>query len=140
MMNCVSIIRGQRINLSDLIADVREFELDINLKASKTIIDTACFRLDIQRELSNENYMVFYNQIRTPCGGITLNFFDDNRANYTLLMQKLPPSIHRLVITASIDGSGSMSQLTDSYIKFSVKGKKQHVGILKAPSSRKNAF
>ena len=122
MTNIVNILRGQRLNLTDLISDISEFQLSITANTSGLLIDYSCFGLDINRELSNESYMTFFNQPRTPCGGVILNTSTEKNSNITINLQKLPPTIHRLVIAATVDGNGTMSQLTSGEIRFILNG------------------
>jgi hypothetical protein len=67
MINIVNILRGQRLNLTDFISDISEFQLSITANTSGLLIDYSCFGLDINRELSSESYMTF--GLRRGAGG-----------------------------------------------------------------------
>jgi stress response protein SCP2/tellurite resistance protein len=68
--------------------------------------------LDADSKLADDRYMTFYNQPITPCGAVQFKCPANNTATFHVDLEKLPVSIERLVIAASIDGDGTMSQLT----------------------------
>ena len=55
--------------------------------------------------------MSFFNQPVTPCSAVRFGSSTNNTAVFLIDLQKLPIHIDRLVITAAIDGDGTMSQL-----------------------------
>lgn len=120
----MQLIRGQKIKLHDLapsLATVPTFELNIALPATPTL-DAAVFGLDAQGKLSNEAYMVFYNQPQSPCGGIYLSHNSTQQANFSFDLARLPASIVRLVLTLTIDGSQVMAQLPPTPITLRQHG------------------
>jgi tellurite resistance protein TerA len=36
------------------------------------VVDISCFGLDAAQKLSDERYMTFFNQPKTPCGGVAI--------------------------------------------------------------------
>ena len=113
---------GQRLKLTDIIPNNSEFQLGIACNGSGLAIDFSCFGLDVNGKLSDDRYMIFFNQSSTPCGGVSLNTPVGDNAGFTIALQKLPDAISRLIVTAAIDGNGTMSQLTSSDIRFLVRG------------------
>jgi tellurite resistance protein TerA len=106
----MEFVKGQKAKLSDLGAGSKiEIGIDI-APGSGQSIDVSCFGLDEAGKLSDERYMIFYNQRLSPCGGIeqcgSRNGFRDF---FTIDFQKLATTIRRLVFTATIDGTGNMS-------------------------------
>lgn len=63
----MEIARGQRVKLQDLGLGSRSFVFEISL-GKGIALDCACFALDAQRRLSDDRYMVFFNQPVTLCG------------------------------------------------------------------------
>jgi stress response protein SCP2 len=107
---------GQRSPLNSFLSS-DAFELTIGIQApAGMVIDFACFGLDSTGKLSDDRYMTFFNQPETPCGGVRLTA--DNAFDLT----KLPDTIDRLTITASIDGDGRMSQINASDFTFKQGG------------------
>ncbi len=77
--------------------------LAVNIQSPRTI-DLACFGVDAQGKLSDDRYMIFFNQPESPCASVKLLGVGEFQLNLT----GLPASIDRLVFTAAIDGAGSM--------------------------------
>ena len=116
----MQIQRGQRGKL--------EGQFDINMPVTITmqtigsaVYDYCCFGIDAADQLSDDRYMVFYNQPRTPKSEIT-HFIDDSRAVYHANLTQLPDSIQKLVFTVSIDGNGTMGQISQFEVAISQEG------------------
>ena len=67
----LNLIRGQKIKLNDLLQGQNAFYIQIQYQAS-FILDLASFGLDAQYKSSDERYMTFYNQPKTPCQAVQL--------------------------------------------------------------------
>lgn len=106
----MNLLRGQRLKLSDLISHSLPFTIQVIVNAPTLCIDFSCFGLDADNKLSDERYMSFFNQPETPCASVRFDY-STNAAVFAIDLQKLPAHIERLVITAAIDGNGTMSQL-----------------------------
>lgn len=96
------ISQGQRLPLSSVLQG-EALTLTMQIK-SPHVIDFVCFGVDSQGKLSDDRYMVFFNQPVTPCNAIKL----ENADQFEINLAVLPPSIDRMVFTASIDGVGTM--------------------------------
>ncbi|WP_252090800.1 VWA domain-containing protein [Pseudomonas sp. MWU13-3659] len=109
----MQINQGQRLPLSNLIqGQALSFSLNI---ASPHTVDCACFGLDAQGKLSDDRYMVFFNQPASPCASVRQAM----PGEFALDLARLPASIERLVFTAAIDGHGAMRDLQAS--TFTIK-------------------
>lgn len=73
-------------------------------------VDLSCFGLDAQGQLSDDRYMVFYNQRSAP-GDVVRMSEHAGHSRFALDLAGLPASIAKLVFTATIDGDGTMAQL-----------------------------
>ncbi len=107
----MDMIRGQKIKISEITSGV--FQIQVQLVATMAI-DVSCFGVDAQQKLSDERYMIFFNQPNSPCGGVKLV---NNQANQTIFeidLSKIPLTIDKLVFAAAIDGQGTMAQLQNS--------------------------
>ncbi|MFJ2684585.1 VWA domain-containing protein [Pseudomonas sp. NPDC087342] len=109
----MQISQGQRLPLSSLMPG-SQLTLSINVQ-SPHVLDFVCFGIDAQGKLSDDRYMVFFNQPTTPCNGVSMS----NGGDFTLDLSKLPTTIDRLVFTTSIDGTGAMRDIQAS--SFSIK-------------------
>ncbi len=61
----LNLIQGQRLPLAS-ITSAATFAVNFDLPGALTL-DLACFGLDAQGKLSDDRYMVFFNQPQTPC-------------------------------------------------------------------------
>lgn len=105
-------LRGQKGKLAD-IGCTGAFRVILNIAAPGISVDIACFGLDAGGQLSDDRYMVFYNQKTSPNAAIALEN-NGNTSIFSTDISRLPDSIHKLVFVASIDGDGSMSRLGSS--------------------------
>jgi stress response protein SCP2 len=117
----MNIFKGQRIALASLFennAQADRFQVGLSISGSKEAIDFACFGLDSQQKLSDDAYMTFFNQPKTPCGAVELSTPVGDTLGFSCQLAKLPAKIDKLAFTAAIDGSTSMGQIKDGYLRF----------------------
>lgn len=104
------IVRGHRSKLSDLgCSSTLSTELML-APAAGSSIDVACFGVDADGKLSDDRYMVFFNQMASPGNAIVLSSAG-HASTFALRLDDLPLTIERLVFAASLDGAGSMRGL-----------------------------
>ena len=115
------IQRGFRGKIDDYFDSSNEITVAISV-AGGGEYDSCCFGVDTDDKLSDESYMVFFNQTASPKREIVLNGAGANTV-YTVCLSKLPNHIHKLVFTASIDGDGVMSQVQKLAVGLSQGGK-----------------
>lgn len=106
----MQLIRGQKLKLSDVLNNPLSFSL-ATTPPSNLNLDIAMFGLDSEGKLSDEAYMIFYNQPQSPCGSLTLTQNDSQIVSFDVNLATLPPQIERLVLTLTIDGHQTMAQL-----------------------------
>nr|WP_315219750.1 TerD family protein [uncultured Duganella sp.] len=105
--------RGQKSKLDDLGCG-QSFNVDVELKIGGTSADVSCFGLDASERLSDDRYMVFYNQLASPGDAVKLTISGD-RSSFAVNLAALPESISKLVFTAAID-SGAMRSLSQGSV------------------------
>jgi tellurite resistance protein TerA len=108
--------RGQKGKLADL-GCTGPFAITLTLEASGMDIDVSCFGLDAGGQLSDDRFMVFFNQKSCPGGGVTLEL-GSNTSTFNTDVSRLPETIHKLVLTAAINGAGTMRQLGASSLRL----------------------
>ncbi|MDK1670697.1 VWA domain-containing protein [Moraxella osloensis] len=113
----MQLIRGQKLKLSDVLNPQQNFSLEVETLAGLTL-DIALFGLNHQAKLSDEAYMIFYNQPQSPCSSIKLTQNSSNQVYFDVNLRTLPNSIEKLVLTITIDGNQVMSQLPLTPIKI----------------------
>ncbi|RMP11671.1 Tellurium resistance protein [Pseudomonas syringae pv. delphinii] len=113
----MQITQGQRIPLSTLIQG-NDLTLSIVIKSAH-VIDYVCFGVDANGKLSDDRYMIFFNQPASPCNSVR----QANGGDFQLALDSLPASIDRLVFAASIDGAGIMSDIQASHFGIQHQGR-----------------
>jgi stress response protein SCP2 len=104
----MQISPGQRLPLSKILQG-QSLTLSIKIQ-SPHVIDFVCFGVNAQGKLSDDRYMVFFNQPTTPCSSIKMA----SGGQFDINLAFLPASIDRMVFTASIDGGGEMKDIQSS--------------------------
>jgi tellurite resistance protein TerA len=109
--------RGQKGKLADLGCN-SPFTVGLELDAAGMSVDVSCFGVDASDKLSDERYMVFYNQLASPADAIKLDL-GAGKARFAVNLDALPASICKLVFVAAIDGNGTMRALGASSLTLS---------------------
>ena len=104
-------IRGQRAKLSQLAPATTRWTLEVRVQSALPVFDFVCFGIDSNGQLSDDRFMVFFNQKSAPDNAIQLSELADKSATFAFDLDKLPASIARLVFTISVDGAGTMREL-----------------------------
>jgi tellurite resistance protein TerA len=108
--------RGQKGKLADLGVG-SSFAVDLDIQASGFAVDVSCFGLDSADKLSDDRYMVFYNQLASPGDAVRLDLRAGG-ARFNVNLDALPSSIARLVFVAAIDGAQTMRALGASSLSL----------------------
>ena len=85
------MIKGWKDKLENYVNLNEGIIVDMKVRGN-AVYDFCCFGVDAQSKLSDDRYMVFYNQKRTPQG-------------------EIPAYINRLIFTVSIDGTQTMGEM-----------------------------
>ena len=107
----MELTRGFRDKLDKYINTSESFRVELKIDGSATY-DFSCFGVDSENKLSDERYMIFYNQTSSPEGAITYD------GAFNIDLSKLPYSINKLVFTASIDGQGTMGEIASHTVNI----------------------
>lgn len=106
------LTKGQRFPVAS-VAPSGKFSVSIDITAQSTI-DLACFGVDAQGKLSDERYMIYFNQPNSPCSSVCLA----TPNSFQVDLHNIPATIDKLVFTAAIDGVGTMNSIQLSSFKF----------------------
>lgn len=112
--------RGQRDKLGKYVNLASGITIDLSI-AGPSVYDYCCFGVDGAGKLSDDRYMIFYNQTMSPGGEIRYTA-SGNSARFEVNLSMLPPSVCKLVFTASIDGTGVMSGISRHTFTLSQNG------------------
>ena len=108
--------RGQKGKIADLGCQ-SPFPVVLDVNAAGMSIDLSCFGLDSADKLSDERFMVFYNQLAAPGDAVKLDL-GSGKARFAVNLDALPQTIVKLVFVAAIDGNGSMRTLGASKLSL----------------------
>jgi len=119
----MQFVRGQRAKLSQLSNRTKRFNAEIVLQSVQVpVFDFVCFGIDAHGQLSDDRYMVFFNQKQAPGDAVTLEELQDKNAKFTFDLDAVPPEITRLVFTVSVDGTGIMASLNSGLFSLKEEG------------------
>ena len=106
----MEVTRGMRNSLENLFNLNQEIKVKMQITGSATY-DYVCFGVDSENKLSDDRYMIFYNQTESPKKEIKYNKIISG-AEFSIKLNELPNNIKKLVFTASIDGKGQMGEIS----------------------------
>lgn len=114
--------RGHKAKVSDLTAGT-DLYVGVQISGPGLAFDISCFGLDVNEQLSDDRYFVFFNQPKSPEESIQqLGAQSGDTESFRVTLDRVPASIHKLSFTATIDGAGQMSQVGPGYIRIVAGG------------------
>lgn len=112
--------RGMRGKIYERFGTDAPLEIKMSTRGS-AVYDYCCFGVDENDILSDDRYMVFYNQTSSPSDEITYRP-EESGAVFTVSPEKLPDSVRKVVFTVSIDGEGSMGEISGFEVSIGQTG------------------
>ena len=109
------MVRGWKDKLEKYVDLNENFFVDMKIRGNAEY-DFCCFGVDSEGKLSDDRYMVFYNQKTTPQKEISITELPDG-VRYTLKLSAIPDYINKLVFTVSIDGTQTMGEMENFITK-----------------------
>lgn len=116
----LQLVRGFRGKLDDILDSGRPFTVTMTTSGN-AVYDTCCFGVDSKEKLSDDRYMIFYNQSVAPENAVSMVSRGKDFL-YTVDLPKLPADIVKLVFTVSIDGRGTMGEISEHRVSVSQDG------------------
>ena len=116
------MVKGWKDKLENHVNLNENIFVDMKVKGNAEY-DFCCFGVDRNGKLSDDRYMIFYNQKMSPNGEISVEDIPDG-ARYTLKLSAVPDFINRLVFTVSIDGNKTMGEMNSLETKVYQSGAK----------------
>ncbi|MEU5277174.1 TerD family protein [Streptomyces asoensis] len=114
--------RGHKARISDLTAGT-DLYVGVQITAPGLTFDISCFGLDADERLSDDRYFVFFNQPKSPEESIQLlGAQAGDTESFRVTLDRIPPQIHKLSFTATLDGAGQMSQINPGYLRIVAGG------------------
>jgi stress response protein SCP2 len=117
-------VRGQKSKLSDLTSS-NIFQVGITISGSASqVFDVSCFGVDANNQLSDDRYFIFYNQKSSPEGALkSLGPQAGDSEVFHVDLSRLPQTIRKLVFTITLDGPGTMSQISGGHLRIIDSGR-----------------
>ena len=109
------MVRGWKDKLEKYVDLNENIFVDMKIRGNAEY-DFCCFGVDSEGKLSDDRYMVFYNQKTTPQKEISITELPDG-VRYTLKLSAIPAYINKLVFTVSIDGTQTMGEMENFITK-----------------------
>ncbi|WP_328691911.1 TerD family protein [Streptomyces phaeochromogenes] len=114
--------RGHKAKISDLTAGT-DLYVGVQITGPGLSFDISCFGLDADEQLSDDRFFVFFNQPKTPEESIQLlGTQAGDTESFRVTLDRIPPQIQKLSFTATIDGTGQMSQVAPGYLRIVAGG------------------
>ena len=118
--NIMNTKKGQRDKLEKYLNVNQEFEVIMSITGN-SVYDFSCFGLDTQDMLSDDSYMVFYNQPQSPNKEVRYQTVGTG-AQFFVNLHQLPEKIQKLAFTVSIDGAGNMGMINNHIVQIRQNG------------------
>lgn len=115
------MIRGWKDKLEKYVNLNEDVYVDMQV-CGNAEYDFCCFGVDPAGKLSDDRYMVFYNQRQSPDGELSLEDINGG-VRFKLQLSKLPEKINRLIFTLSIDGTQTVGEMQSLTTKVYQAGK-----------------
>ncbi|MFF6877781.1 TerD family protein [Streptomyces sp. NPDC012474] len=114
--------RGHKARISDLTAGT-DLYVGVQIAGPGLSFDISCFGLDADERLSDDRYFIFFNQPKSPEESVQLlGAQAGDTESFRVTLDRIPPQIQKLSFTATIDGTGQMSQIASGYIRIVAGG------------------
>jgi tellurite resistance protein TerA len=114
------VIRGQRLKMADL-TPLMQLELGVRVAGPALEYDISLFGLDPAGKLSDDRYMIFYNQKQSPEGAVQMLGRSGNETRFAVDLARMPKAVEKLMVTASVD-SGAFSQISSGHLSVYAGG------------------
>ena len=116
------MVKGWKDKLENHVNPNENIFVDMKVKGNAEY-DFCCFGVDGNGKLSDDRYMIFYNQRTSPNAELSVENIADG-VRYTLNLSTIPDFINRLVFTVSIDGDKTMGEMNALETKVYQSGAK----------------
>ncbi|WP_405016082.1 TerD family protein [Kitasatospora sp. NBC_00070] len=116
------LAKASRVRVSELTSST-DLYLGVHIAGPGLTFDISCFGLDAEERLSDDRYFVFFNQPNSPEQSIRLlGAREGDSESFAVALPQVPESVHKLALTATIDGAGQMSQVASGYVRIVADG------------------
>ncbi|QLG11684.1 TerD family protein [Deinococcus sp. D7000] len=111
---------GQKAQLSTLTPQTN-LTLTVQVTGPATEYDLILFGLDAAGQLSDDRYMIFFNQPRSPEGALDMRSGNRNEKVFQVDLSRLPANVRRLSLASTVD-SGAFNAIDHAEVTLSSGG------------------
>ncbi|GGM10841.1 TerD family protein [Deinococcus aerophilus] len=111
---------GQKAPLSTLTPQTT-LTLTVQVTGPASEYDLILFGLDAAGKLSDDRYMIFFNQPRSPEGAVEMQGGARNEKVFQIDLSRLPASVRRLSLASTVD-SGAFGAIDHAEVTLSAAG------------------
>lgn len=111
---------GQKAQLSTLTPQTN-LTLTVQVTGPAAEYDLILFGLDAAGQLSDDRYMIFFNQPRSPEGALDMRSGSRNEKVFQVDLSRLPTSVRRLSLASTVD-SGAFNAIDHAEVTLSSGG------------------
>jgi tellurite resistance protein TerA len=115
------MIKGQRMDLDQLALAGRPASVSFRVNGGLAL-DMVCLGLGADGKIPDDRYVIFFNQTASPCGGISLLSLTSGEHGVLISPEKVPTSIHRIVVAVAVDGQGQFSPMSSGSLRIGAVG------------------
>ncbi|GJF29940.1 hypothetical protein KNE206_26400 [Kitasatospora sp. NE20-6] len=116
------LAKASRVRISELTPGT-DLYLGVHITGPGLVFDISCFGLDADEKLSDDRYFVFFNQPASPEQSIRLlGAQEGDTESFAVALGSVPDAVHKLALTATLDGDGQMSQVASGYVRIVAGG------------------
>jgi len=110
--------RFSSVDLRDVVSDFCDFSIEVAIDAPSLSLTFSVIGVNHGGGLWDSTHLVAYSRTEMPQGSVRLaTASGPHRATVAFDLTRLPRSVDRLVITASIEGPGTMDQIASGHIR-----------------------
>lgn len=126
----MQFVKGMRDRIQKYFDETKVFTVEMEVLGNATY-DCCCFGVDDKGKLSDENYMIFYNQTTSP--NHEINYMESgHKSIFEIDLIRLPEKIAKLVFTVSIDGNETMAEME----RFCLKLKQNNIEYISIQNTK----
>ncbi|MGL5063210.1 MAG: tetratricopeptide repeat protein [Microcoleus sp.] len=128
----VQLTKGERFNLSQTVPDLKKVAIALGWQLKDAgenfEIDASAFMLGADGKIPNDNYFVFYNNLRSPDSSVLQSVPQpqpdrENKSLFGIILDKIDPAIQEIVFVVTLHEAEkfnlNFSQLDKAFIKLS---------------------
>ncbi len=117
----VSLKKGGNVSLTKIVPSLKQIEVGLGWDHRRTDgaafdLDASIFMLTGREEVKSDEYFIFYNNLKSPCGSVTHQ--GDNRTGagegddevIRIILPNVPEDINKIVVTVTIDDAEARRQ------------------------------